>query len=204
MKVKQALAELADHHKKMLTEESGISEIVVAARGYRTVTDAEELSSMGFEDYQCLAPGLLIPVRGTSEEIIFHRFRPDEPRTKKNGKPVKYEQPVDTPIVLDVPLPAQRYLRDVTRRLWVVEGEKKADALVSRGEVALSLLGVWSWKREDLLLREWDDIATIGREVLVAFDSDASEKYAVRLARQRLADVLLRRGGHTEDERSYA
>jgi putative DNA primase/helicase len=183
---------LSPEHRKMLLEESGISPDVVAARGYRTVEDSEELSQLGFADYQCRVPGLLIPIRGTSEEVVFHRYRPDRPREGR-----KYEQPEGTSLVLDVPLPAQKYLRDVTRRLWVCEGEKKADALVSRGEVALSILGVWSWKKNDLLLPQWDDVSTVGREILIAFDADAADKNQVHLARQTLAEILLRRSGST-------
>jgi putative DNA primase/helicase len=186
-------AYLSPEHRKMLTEESGISPDVVAARGYRTVQDSEKLSQLGFADYQRRVPGLLIPIRGTSEDVIFHRYRPDRPRKDDT----KYEQPEGTSLVLDVPLPAQEYLRDVTRRFWICEGEKKADALVSRGEVALSILGVWSWKKDDLLLPQWDHISTIGRELLIAFDADAADKYQVRLARQTVAEVLLRRSGST-------
>jgi putative DNA primase/helicase len=183
---------LSLRHWRMLTEESGLSEDVVTARGYRTVEDSKELAELGFADYQRRVPGLLIPIRGTAEEVMFHRYRPDQPREDR-----KYEQPEGTSLVLDVPLPAQQYLRDVTRRLWVCEGEKKADALVSRGEIALSILGVWSWKKDDLLLPQWDDVNTIGREILVAFDADAADKYQVHLARQTLAEILLRRSGST-------
>jgi putative DNA primase/helicase len=190
--VKIIQEQLSPEHWEMLTGGSGISEEVIEARGYRTVEDSEELAQLGFADYQRRVPGLLIPIRGTSEEVMFHRYRPDRPREDR-----KYEQPEGTSLVLDVPLPAQKYLRDVTRRLWVCEGEKKADALVSRGEVALSILGVWSWKKNDLLLAQWDAISTIGRDLLIAFDADAADKYQVHQARQTLAEILLRRSGST-------
>src|SRR5215218_2205326 len=126
----------------MLLEESRISAEVVAQRGYRTVEDAQELHELGFADYQVRPPGLLIPVRGTGSEVLFSRFRPDTPRLRKNGKPAKYEQPQGTGVILDVPPSVQDGLRDVERRLWIGEGEKKADSLASLGEVAISILGV--------------------------------------------------------------
>jgi hypothetical protein len=44
----------------MLREESGISEEVIAARGYRTVTDHTDLSALGFSSRQLRVPGLLL------------------------------------------------------------------------------------------------------------------------------------------------
>ena len=109
---------------------------------------------------------------------------------------VKYEQPPNTGVVLDVPKRCQPYLTDTERPLWVVEGEKKADCLASRGEVVVALLGVGCWKRDGLLLPDWDRIWTIGREINVAFDSDVGSKYQVALQRQRLAAMLERRAGY--------
>ena len=85
-------------------------------------------------------------------------------------------------------------LSDSGKRLWVVEGEKKADSLVSCGECALALLGVWAWKRDRLPLPCWDDVRLVGREVIVAFDSDAERNVQVRTARLALAEYLRGRG----------
>ncbi len=85
-------------------------------------------------------------------------------------------------------------LADAGRRLWVVEGEKKADCLIGRGECAVAVLGVWGWKKDGLPLPDWDGIRIVGREVVVAFDSDAQRKAEVRMARQALATYLKVRG----------
>src|SRR3712207_2692028 len=78
--------------------------------------------------------------------------------------------------------------------MWVCEGEKKADSLVSRSECAIDVLGVWSWKRDGLPLPDWEAIPLVGREVFVAFDSDAERNAQVRLARSALASYLKSRG----------
>jgi hypothetical protein len=98
--------------------------------------------------------------------------------------------------VLDVPKRCQPYLTDTERPLWVVEGEKKADCLASRGVIAVALLGVSCWKRDGQLLPDWDRIWMIGRAINIAFDSDAGIKYHVTLQRQRLAATLERRAGY--------
>ncbi len=66
--------------------------------------------------------------------------------------------------------------------------------MVSRGECAIDVLGVWSWKREGLPLPDWDEIRFVRREVFVAFDSDAERNAQVRLARSALASYLRSRG----------
>src|ERR687889_701927 len=73
-------------------------------------------------------------------DALFHRIRPDVPRpdAQKPGKVIKYDQPAGVPVALDVPLLAHEDLLDRTRMLWIVEGEKKADTLVSRGECAVA------------------------------------------------------------------
>jgi hypothetical protein len=97
-------------------------------------------------------------------------------------------------VALDVPPQAHPALSDPSKPSWIVEGEKKADSLVSRGECAIDVLGVSSWKRDGLPLPDWDGIRLIGREVFVAFDSDAERNAQVRLARSGLARYLKERG----------
>jgi putative DNA primase/helicase len=180
----------------MLTQESGISEEVIASRGYWTCEDEEDLIELGFNKRQRQTPCLVIPVRGITGEVLFHRIRPDDPRPdpEKPDKVIKYDQPVGVPVALDIPSPLED-LMDTTRRLWITEGEKKADALVSRGEVAVALLGVWNWKKDGWMLPEWDRIPLMGRDVIIAFDSDAVQNYQVRLAEDALAKALEVRGG---------
>jgi hypothetical protein len=85
--------------------------------------------------------------------------------------------------------------------LWITEGQKKADALASRGLCAVALLGVWNWKgKNDLggttLLADWDYVALGGREVRIVFDSDVMVKAAVRSALDRLVEHMRRKGSH--------
>jgi hypothetical protein len=183
---------LAPHHETMLTVESRISPEVIATRGYTTIDEPEELRKMGFAEYQLKAPALGIPLFDVFGEFRFHRIRPDNPRPDrgKPGKVVKYEQPPNTPLVIDVPPTSLEELRDTSRRLWIVEGEKKADALVSQGECAIALLGVWAWKRDGYPLPDWDLIPMIGREVRILFDSDAADKVEVRHALYALSRFI--------------
>jgi putative DNA primase/helicase len=189
---------LAPHHLEALKVGSGISEEVIKARGYWTATDPDELVGLGFTKLQRRVPALVIPVRGIDESVRFSRVRPDNPRPdpKKPDKFIKYEQPKSIEVALDIPLPCREGLRDRARTLWIVEGEKKCDSLISRGEVAIALLGVWNWKKDGQMLLDWEGIPLMGREVNIAFDSDAVNNYQVRMAEDELAKALEGRQGY--------
>ena len=107
------------------------------------------------------------------------------------GKPVKYETPGGSRMVMDVPPRIRPHLPDPKVPLWVTEGIRKADAAVSAGLCCVALLGVQNWKGTNTLggktaLPEWADIALNGRRVYVAYDSDVMTNPKVHSA---LADI---------------
>src|SRR5215213_5468702 len=186
---------LAEHHKKMLLEESGINPEVVEARGYRTIEKKVELKTLGFSDSQCNTPGLLIPVYSPTGEIATYQFRPDQPRIGKNGKSVKYETPSGTRMVLDVHPFAREKLGDPSVPLFITEGIKKGDALVSQDLCAIALVGVWNWRGTNeyggkTALPEWEHVALNDRQVYIVFDSDVMLKPQVYAALARLKPFL--------------
>src|SRR5829696_4501731 len=190
---------LADHHKKMLIAESGIARDVAEARGYRTIEKKVELKTLGFSDSQRNTPGLLIPVYSPTGEIATYQFRPDQPRIGKKGKPVKYETPSGTRMVLDVHPFAREMLGNPAVPLFITEGIKKGDALVSRDLCTVALLGVWNWRGTNqyggkMALPEWESVALNGRKVYIVFDSDVMEKREVYAALCRLKNFLESRG----------
>jgi hypothetical protein len=186
---------LAEHHKKMLIVESSIARDVAEARGYRTIEKKVELKTRGFADRQCNPPGLLIPIYSPTGEIVNYQFRPDQPRIGKNGRAIKYETPAGTRMVLDVHPSARKRLSDPTVPLFITEGIKKGDALVSRKLCAVALLGVWNWRGRNgdgglTALAEWEYVALNGREVYIVFDSDVMLKPEVHKAMVRLKAFL--------------
>jgi Domain of unknown function (DUF3854) len=187
---------LAAQHEKMLLEESGINQKVVEARGYRTVETKSELKSLGFSERQCNKPGLLIPVYSPTGDIATYQFRPDEPRIDKKGRPVKYETLSGTRMVLDVHPFAREMLGNPAVPLFITEGIKKGDALVSHDRCTVTLLGVWSWRGTNehggkTVLYEWDYVAlNNGRRVYIVFDSDVMLQPGVHEAMRRVKALL--------------
>lgn len=203
---------LSEKHLTMLRDESGIADAVIAARGYRTVTDAEELRTLGFSPAQCRVPGLLLPLHTTDGGNGLYVYRPDNPRVHVDkakrepdgshpNKAIKYETPKGTGVRLDCPPACQPRLADPRVPLWITEGQKKADALASRGLCAVALLGVWNFKGKNefnavTFLADFDYIALKDRDVRIVFDSDVMIKPEVRKALNRLTEHLQRKGAH--------
>ena len=201
---------LAAHHQKMLSNGSGISEAVIAARGYRTITDEAELLQLGFALRQCRVPGLLLPLHTTDGTPGPAIYRPDNPRVVENRRKkladgthpqrvIKYEQPKGEPVRVDCPPVCQPQLSDPKVALFITEGQKKADALATLGACAIALTGVWNWKQRNkyggtVFTNDLDYIAWENRPVYLVFDSDVMTKQGVRQALTRFTDHLKRKG----------
>ena len=99
-------------------------------------------------------------------------------------------------MVLDVHPFAREKLGNPSVPLFITEGIKKSDALVSRGLCAVTLLGVWSWRGTNehggkVALYEWDYVAlNNGRRVYIVFDSDVMLKPGVHEALRRVKALL--------------
>jgi hypothetical protein len=184
---------LSDRHRRELETASGVSSDVVAQRGYRTVSDPDELIRLGFAPSQARA-GLLIPQFTTAGVQRGYMLKPDVPRTDARGKPIKYEAVAGSSPMIDVPPAMAARLRDPGETLYVSEGSKKADSLASRGLLCISLNGVYGFLHKKVVISDLDDIALIGRDVRLIFDSDITTKAEVADALDRLAGACWRRG----------
>ena len=192
------VAFLSEHHRHALAVGSGIASAVIERRGYRTVEKKQDLKDLGFGQSQQNVPALLIPIFGVDGQIVGYQARPDQPRIK-DGKALKYETIAGMQMRLDVHPDARHLLADPAVPLFITEGVKKGDALVSRGACAIALLGVWNWRGTNDLggktaLADWEHVALNGRRVYVVFDSDVMTNPAVHAALSRLGAFLKNRG----------
>jgi hypothetical protein len=205
---------LSNTHYHVLAVESGISDDVIRQRGYRSIVTADELQGLGFAPAQCRPPGLLLPLWTTdgnnSDGPGRHVYRPDNPRVVEDRRRklpdgtyhqrvIKYEQPQGQGVRVDCPPACRVKLGDPAVPLFITEGQKKADALASRGACAVALLGVWNFKGKNefggvTFLADFDYIALKGRPVYLVFDSDVTAKQPVRQALSRLTEHLKRKG----------
>ena len=205
---------LSDHHYKVLTQESAISDEVITQRGYFTVSSSQDAAALGFSRNQARQvdkrkPALIIPYYKPDGTNSIYCMRPDNPRVlddKKKGKlpdgtypqkVFKYEMPKGVGNVLDCHPAIIPHLKDPARPLIFTEGAKKADSLISHGYLAINLNGVWGWRgtgsatQGKTALPDFEDIALNGRKCYLLFDSDVVVKDAVKEALRRLRSYLL-------------
>lgn len=189
--------DLDPDHARMLAA-SAITLPVAQARGYRTVRSAADIDGLNFVTRPETFPALLIPIYGVSGTHVGYQLRPNNPRLR-DGKPLKYESPVKTPPVLDIPQTIQKKLSNPSHELWITEGARKADAIASLDQACIGLSGVWNFRGTNpaggkVALGDWEVVALNNRFVFIAFDSDLAEKPGVRHACERLAMFLRSRG----------
>lgn len=190
--------DLSQTHLDQLQTGSGIDLQVIVERGYRSASAKTELEDLGFSRRQARVHALVIPVWGVSGEIVFYQARPDTPRVV-NGKTAKYETPKGTKMALDVHPRSREGVGDPNVPLFITEGIKKGDSLVSHGCCTVTLPGVWSWRGTNpkggkTALPDWDYVALNERQVYICFDSDVVLKPEVHKALSRLKGFLELRG----------
>ena len=199
-------AALSPEHYEEIVIDSCVTPDVATARGYRTLTgtgaDRDELESLGFLPYVHAHderfPMLLIPLHGADGTVRGYQVKPSVPRTrrKEDGTehPIKYETPKGAPLTVDVPAYTRSVLTDTTVPLWITEGAKKTDSLISHGLAAVGLSGVWNWRSRHATLGDWEDIPIKGRPVVLCFDADAAGNRHVQLAMARLGAWVRSKG----------
>ena len=182
---------------------SAISGTIARERGYYSIQQKRDLEAIGFGRAQQVVPTLVIPIHGVvADEAPWFIHRPDSPRLK-DGHERKYEVPAGRKMALDIHPRARPYLANPEYPLFVTEGSKKVDAMITAGAHAvIGVVGVWNWRgRNDdnglAILPDWEWISLKeGRQVYVVYDSDIIIKQPVCLAMNRLGAALRRMGAH--------
>lgn len=195
-------SELSPEHAKLLID-SAISEQVAVSRGYRSTERKCELKELGFSQSQQRTPALIIPIWNTQGETVNYQIRPNRPRVQKRpdkaDKPVKYESVQERRACLDIPNDAnvRKALRSLVP-LFITEGARKVDAMITLGLLTIGLLGVWGYRGSNELggltsISEWENI-NLKRLIYLVFDSDMRTSIHVVAALRRFKSFLEGRG----------
>ncbi len=170
--------ELSTAHEELLMS-SAIDPEIARERGYRTVTDPKVLVRLGFTPQQRIVPTLLIPFHSVTGEVGNVQSRPDSPRIDKVKKrTVKYEFPARSRVMIDIHPRAAKHIGNPQIELFITEGIRKVDSLLSHGATCvIGLSGIWNFRGTNdsggtTVLADWESIALKGRTVYIAFDSD--------------------------------
>ena len=185
---------LAPEDEHRLTVRSSIDPAIVEARGCYTEHDPAALAALGFADYQCLAPALVIPLITTAGVQVGYLIRPHHPRIDpKSAKPIKYESAAGSPSMIDAG-PDNHDLKNPAVAIYFCESPAKRDAMATRGFCAVAIKGVWGFLQNKLVIEDFRDIPLKGRDAVIVYDSDVTSNPKVMMARDCLAAALQRRG----------
>jgi hypothetical protein len=83
---------------------------------------------------------------------------------------------------------------DITKRIILTEGAKKAGAALTAGEACISIPGVSNGQRKGRLKKQIEEFCTIGRNFILGFDSDMFFNPNVCKALDKLGCLLKSRG----------
>ena len=121
-----------------------VADDVIAERKVFSVPTKSALQNMGF-GRGVPAPAMVMPLWDVFGACDGYQIRPDNPRVDQHGRVRKFEVPHKFSPRLDVHPRSHPLLPDPTIPIWITEGIPKGDALVSVGQAAVVLLGVWNW-----------------------------------------------------------
>jgi hypothetical protein len=193
-------------------EASGLSQQQIKAAALYSESDPSKISELlnWNQPAKNLGPCLVFPFFGVDGvQTGYVRLKPSQPRTTtKDGKTksIKYEAPRGETNHTYFAPQALSALADPSLRLLITEGEKKALKADQEGFPTIGLSGVWAWqqKRETdkdgqksdqrLMIPDLQEIDWNGREVVIAFDSDAATNSHILLAEKHLEEALRSEG----------
>jgi putative DNA primase/helicase len=189
-------------------EKSGIPQDV-AEHCFISLIDSKEIAQkLRWEGYSH-TPGWWcegVCPDNTGNKSGIGQFKPNRTFRFPNGKEVKYlsqKSSVDSQkssydaILIDVPnIDWTSTIEDISAGIRITEGAKKAVSSMCNTNVpTIALLGVdMGLQKRTKLLPSLEKFAAKGRPVEICFDSDVSEKEAVKDALIWLATTLKRRG----------
>lgn len=134
---------------------------------------------------------MVFPYRDATGAVVLNRVKPDRP-----GDGGKYLAPKGSAVRAYIPEAVRALLEYAAQPLIVTEGEKKTLAATQAGFPTIGLSGVECWhvKKSTQLIPDLEHVAWKGREVFIAFDSDAADNPKVKDAECLLAAALETRG----------
>lgn len=197
--------QLAPAHREEL-HESGLTDATIEAAGIRTISGTKISDRLGWKPKKFTwGDGIEFPfLDADGNPTGFCQVKPTHPRSSA-GKTVKYETPRGPATRAYFPPGfAKQFAR--SKVVILTEGVKKALKANQEGFPTIGLSGVWGFQQkrpradngraygERRLIPDLAGIDWNGREVVIAFDSDVTEKHLVQLAQARLAEALTHRG----------
>ncbi len=187
---------LAPEHRENL-KKSGLSEETILEAGIRAVPVDQFKKRLGSLD-KGIESLMEIPF-SVFDDNEYSRYKVWYQKGHKGPKYLTKKGSVNR---LYIPRKALDVLGDVSVRLDITEGEKKALKACQEGLHCIGITGLWNWKVKDSekLIPDFDRIALQQREIVITPDSDwiEDDKHGnlknLAQAVSRLASALIKKG----------
>lgn len=187
-----ALASLAPDQREYLRAR-GITDATIIANRLESARP-QDLPRLAGRPVPEGTSGLIIPYPMLDSEASFCRIRWFPPLQDREGREVKFSQPLGTAPHLYIPVSVRLILPDPGVPLWIVEGETRALVCVQHGRPAVAIGGLWSWMADGRPIAELDAIACVDRELMLGSDSDTWVRPDLLQAVYALGKEMERRG----------
>lgn len=191
---------LLEHHSDYLKARGIVDNEIITSRGYQSITDPDDLVSLGFSITQAgHVPGLLLPIFNSTGTPQGYEYRADVPRMI-GDRTIKFDRPFGQSAALNVLPTMSGPLRSGhgLMPLIIVEGVTRADVLAHHGIPAAAIMGIWGFKGDKgngpAVLSELHELPIKGRAVWIFPDGDATTKPGVNSGVRALSEVFTRRG----------
>ncbi|MBT6227743.1 MAG: DUF3854 domain-containing protein [Candidatus Scalindua sp.] len=178
-------------------KKSGLSDKTILASGIRAVPPDQFKKRLGFPD-KGIESLMEIPF-SVFDDNEYSRYKVWYQEGHKGPKYLTQKGSVNR---LYIPHKALDVLGDVSVRLDITEGEKKALKACQEGLHCIGITGLWNWKVKgvDELIPDFDRIALHQREIVITPDSDWMKEdkhgHVTNLVQavDRLASALIKKG----------
>jgi len=186
---------LSETHKRVLMDESGISEAVIEAAGICSVTEKTGQAHTGYSN-----PGMVFTYYDLSGKAIGTRTRLDKPLERDDGGKIKYLQQKGVSLGCYFVPGALPAILDPAKPIYLTEGEKKCLSIQSSIEpdsaAVVAIPGCWNFKDKNRkgLNAVLGQIPFKGRTVIFVPDTDFYSNPSVREAGEALVSLLLELG----------
>jgi len=168
---------LLPHHRQRLHDKD-ISDSVIEARGYYSITNESDLANFGYSSSQLNLPALVIPIRNIYGAVSGHQIWPDRPQSKRD-KQAKYKNTLGSKSMIDIHPAFRRKVCHGTDGLYITNNIQEADRLVSVGLTCIDLIGEYNYQMQDDF---WHGILLSRREITIVFDSVTTNRRVSKAA----------------------
>lgn len=151
---------------------SGLFDETIQEGGIKSVCPREIDKIFGYPTFANNAYKITYPGTNYSRYKMFYSDV-DKINPRTGDERPKYLVKKDSGNRLYIPAKVRPILKDLSKPIYITEGEKKAMKATQEGLLCIAISGLWNWSNGNKeLIQDFDQIALDGRTIYLVPDSD--------------------------------